>query len=320
MTRFIKVFLTTCFMTLVWATAQTFPVSVAHKYGTTTIESQPGRIVMLGFNDQDALYAVGARPVAVRHWFQNHPHDVFPWAQAAAGDASPAILGVGELDFETILSYDPDLIIGQFIGLTQAEYERLSQIAPTVAQSADYADYETPWQEMTRMVGKAVGQADAANQAVGEVEAAFAQAKADHPEFAGQTVAVALPNPDGGYWLYASNDNRGRAFAAMGFSIPAEVDEAAGKQSYVDVSEERLDLLDQDVLVILESDEHPVPDLDTWLNDPLFQSLEVVKDGQMLQLKGEAANALVFNTVLSLPYALDAMLPELAAMLKQGGV
>ena len=305
--------------TLNFTLAQEFPVTIEHEFGSTIIASQPERIVMLGFNDQDALYAVGAKPVAVRHWFQDHPHDIFPWAQAAAGDASPAILGVGELDFETILSYDPDLIIGQFVGFTEAEYTRLSQVAPTVAQSADYEDYQTPWQEMTRMVGQAVGQADAADKAVAEVEAAFAQVKTDHPEFAGQEVAIALPNPDGGYWVYASDDNRGRAFQAMGFGIPAEIDEAAGGKGYVDVSEERLDLLDQDVLVVLESDEHPVPDLDTWLNDPIFQSLGVVKDGRMLRLKGEAANALVFNTVLSLPYALDAMLPKLAAMLQQGG-
>lgn len=291
--------------------AQDFPVTIQHRFGETTISSQPERIIMLGYNDQDALYAVGAQPVAVRHWFHDHPHDIFPWAEAAAGAASPDILSVGELDFETILSYQPDLIIGQFIGLSQAEYERLAQIAPTVAQSADYSDYETPWQTMTRTVGKAVGRASEAEEAIDVVQSAFVRARFAHPEFVGKEIIVALPNPDGGYWVYGSNDNRGRTVEALGFNVPDIINQEAGDKNYVALSAERLDLLEADVLLILESDEHPVPDINEWLNDPLLQSLEVVKAGRLIRLVGEPANAMVFNTVLSLPYALEALLPEL---------
>lgn len=305
------------FLPLSVTQAQDFPVTIEHRFGETIIPSQPERIIMLGYNDQDALYAVGAQPVAVRHWFHDHPHDIFPWAAAAAGDASPEILPVGELDFETILSYQPDLIIGQFIGLSQAEYERLAQIAPTVAQAADYSDYETPWQEMTRIIGKAVGKSAEAQEAVDAVQSAFVRARLAHPEFVGKEIIVALPNPDGGYWVYAANDNRGRTVEALGFKVPDIINQEAGDKSYVAISAERLDLLEADILIILESDEHPVPDINDWLNDPLLQSLEVVKSGGLIRLVGEPANALVFNTVLSLPYALEAMLPELVQVLAE---
>lgn len=295
------------------AFAQTFPVTVEHKYGSTTVDAAPERIVTLGYNDQDALYAVGAQPIAVRHWFGTDPHDIFPWARAAAGDAAPTVMNTAELDLEAILNFDPDLIVGQFIGLTRAEYDRLSQIAPTVAQSGDYPDYATPWQEMTRNLGASVGRAGAAATAVQTVENAFAEAAAAHPEFAGREVVVMLPNPDGGFWVYSSNDNRARSLIALGFKIPEEIDALAGENTYIDVSEERYDLLDHDLLLILNSDEHPVPNLDDWIATPLFKGLNVAKEGRVLVLEGGPANALIFNTVLSLPYALESILPELQA-------
>jgi iron complex transport system substrate-binding protein len=48
------------------ATGQTaaaaFPVSVEHKFGTTRIESEPERVVTVGYTDQDPVLALGRRP------------------------------------------------------------------------------------------------------------------------------------------------------------------------------------------------------------------------------------------------------------------
>jgi iron complex transport system substrate-binding protein len=35
------------------------PVTIAHKHGSTTIRSEPARIVTVGLTDQDALLALG---------------------------------------------------------------------------------------------------------------------------------------------------------------------------------------------------------------------------------------------------------------------
>ncbi len=42
------------------------------------------------------------------------------------------------------------IIVAVYSGITRSDYEKLSKIAPTVAQSGKWDDYETPWSEMTR--------------------------------------------------------------------------------------------------------------------------------------------------------------------------
>ena len=46
-----------------------FPVTIKHKYGDTTIEKAPERVVCIGLTDQDALMALGVVPVGITYWF-----------------------------------------------------------------------------------------------------------------------------------------------------------------------------------------------------------------------------------------------------------
>lgn len=55
----------------------------------------------------------------------------------------------GELDIERIAALEPDLISGVYSGITEDEYVRLSEIAPTITQTGGYVDFGMPWQEMT---------------------------------------------------------------------------------------------------------------------------------------------------------------------------
>jgi iron complex transport system substrate-binding protein len=42
-----------------------FPVTVGHKFGSTTIPSAPKRVVAVGYTDQDPVLALGVVPVGV---------------------------------------------------------------------------------------------------------------------------------------------------------------------------------------------------------------------------------------------------------------
>lgn len=61
----------------------TFPVTVEHKFGSTTITQAPERVLSLGYTDQDPLFALGITPVAVRYWYSDTPYAIFPWAVEA---------------------------------------------------------------------------------------------------------------------------------------------------------------------------------------------------------------------------------------------
>ncbi|MEZ5252074.1 MAG: ABC transporter substrate-binding protein [Ilumatobacteraceae bacterium] len=121
-----------------------FPVTIEHKYGETTIEAEPMRVVSVGFGEHDNLLAIGVVPVAVRDWYGEQPYATWPWAQDELGDATPEVLSSTELNFEQIAALEPDLILGIASGMTDSDYATLSAIAPTVAQPADYVDYGTP--------------------------------------------------------------------------------------------------------------------------------------------------------------------------------
>jgi iron complex transport system substrate-binding protein len=147
-----------------------FPLTLEHKYGSTTIEAVPERIVTVGLLEQDPLLALGVTPVGTTEWFGGYPGSIWPWAQPLLGDTVPTSVGdATAVDAERIAALDPDVILALYSGLTQEQYDQLSGIAPTVAQPAEYVDYGIPWQELTRTVGAIVGKAAEADALVSDV-------------------------------------------------------------------------------------------------------------------------------------------------------
>jgi len=286
--------------------------TIEHKFGTTEIQGTPERVVSLGFTEQDAIYALGVKPVAVRYAFGDKEDAIFPWAEDEAGDTDPEILNMpfGELNFEKIAVLQPDLILGVTSGITAEEYETLSQIAPTVAQSGEYVDFGTPWQEMTTRIGRALGKEDRAKELVADVEARFARARQQYPDLEGATVTLSGPALNGEYPFHASEDTRTRFLTALGLEVPAELDKIAGEKFFGTVSRERAELLDNDLIIwqVGSSEERAAIEA-----DPILQQLDAVRAGRAVFLAGDAYDALQFTSVLSLPFLLDGVALMLAA-------
>jgi len=291
--------------------AGAFPVEVVHKHGTTTIRSVPQRVVTVGFNDHDAVLALGVTPVGVRDWFGDQPYATWPWATEALGDAKPEVLSSSELRFERIAALRPDVIIGVYSGMTKQEYATLSKIAPTVADSADHPDYNTPWQEMTRTVGAVLGRAAEADELIAGVEERIAQARADHPEFEGASGVVIDGPLNGKYGILGETDPRGRLLEALGFEYPAAVNDAVPDDSfYGEVSAERLDILDTDVQVWLSY----APDTRrTVEGQPLYRKLRAAREERTVFLSELLTGAMGFSSVLSIPFLLGPLTSQLAA-------
>ncbi|HEX2133954.1 MAG TPA: iron-siderophore ABC transporter substrate-binding protein [Actinophytocola sp.] len=294
-------------------TGSAFPVSVEHKYGTTTIPEEPRRVVTLGLSDHDAVLALGVTPVGAIDWFKERPYGQWPWTRELWGENLPEIVGERD-DFnkEKILTLEPDLILALYSGMSKEQYDELSKIAPVVGQPKDFPDYGAPWQEMTRLAGQALGKADEVEDLISDVDDRFARVRAEHPEWKGRTVAVVDPFQPGQYAVFQETDPKAVFMTEMGFVVPDAINEAAGDNNAAEVSTERGDLIDTDLLVFLTAD----PTAEQRIKaDPVFQGLDVAKENRAMFVpyaEPPIGAALSFNTVLSIPYAIDEFVPLLA--------
>nr|WP_239029310.1 iron-siderophore ABC transporter substrate-binding protein [Pseudonocardia acidicola] len=291
-----------------------FPASVTHKFGTTVVPAAPQRVVSLGYTDQDAILALGVVPVAIREFTGKQPSATWPWARDRLQGQQPQVLD-GEINLETLAALRPDLIIGVSAGLTREQYESYSRIAPTIAQPEGFVDYGTPWQDATRVIGTALGRSAQADKLVTDLQARFAAIRSANAEFAGKRAVVAARSSlDGGnYFVWSSQDSRGRFLSALGFQVPAEFDRLAGDQFYADISAERLNLLDDNDLVVWIT--IPGTQGSGIERQPGYPALRVGKEQRVVTLTEEQGVALSFGSVLSLPALLDSLPPQFAERL-----
>lgn len=290
-----------------------YPVTIKHKYGETTITEAPKRVVCVGLTDQDTLMALGTVPVGITYWFGDESlQGVYPWAQEYLGDAElPTVLKDSDgIQIEKVAALAPDLIIGQYAGMTEAEYKKLSAMGvPVVAQNGDYADYGTPWDTAAVTLGTAIGRPKAAQELVDSVKKRIADEAAAHPEFGGQTAAVVTPYD--GLFLYGPEDPRSRLLVDLGFDLHSLITDADDSEFGVSVSAERTtDLDDVGVAVWLdyEADKQV---------QKLFEGTTAYDEGRWFDISEKGSGnyyvAHSFVTPLSLPYVLDRYVPQLAA-------
>lgn len=295
-----------------------FPVTVEHKFGSTEIPARPTRVVTLGLSDQDAALALGVTPIAVTDWYGDYESAVWPWAQDLLGETKPTVLEKGKFtgdqlfNYEQIAKLEPDLIIGLYVGIKQEQYDKLTEIAPTVAQSADFFDYGMPWQEITMTMGEALGLEPEARALIADVDAEFAAAAKAHPEFAGLEAIVAERFEAGLSFARGPQDPRTRFMTALGFELPKEIADLAGDKDGTEISDEQMSLLDRDILVWNTGF---APEVEAEIQgSSLYQQLDVVEAGHDLFVSDPVVSAaLTWSTVVSLPYALEKLVPELAA-------
>lgn len=280
-----------------------FPVSIEHKYGTTTIEAEPTRVVALGPTDQDPLLALGVVPVAVVDWRGAAVH---PWNEELFTGASP--VGIEDpatsVDFEAIAATEPDLIVSLWSGITEDDYVTLSEIAPTIAQSGDHPDFGAPWDVNTRVVGLATGRSTEAEALIADVEAAIDATRAAHPELEGQSITVASDFADGNVYITPPDDARYDLLEGLGMeTAPAALD-GVDTLSFEQV--DQLNALDVVFWITI-----PGATIDT---DPVYTAQSIHTEGRDIfpTDESELSLALTFGTVLSIPYTLDHLTPLLA--------
>lgn len=305
-----------------------FPVTIQHALGETTITEEPERVLVMDSESADTTLALGVVPVSFMNQSWGGDEDgYFPWTREAIDelvDVTPETQSfysdTGELEFELILEQDPDVILAPYSGFSKEDYERLSEIAPTVPY--DYKPWQpSSWQATTMNIGLALGLPARAADLIEETEAALDQAKQDHPEYEGVTFIYGTYLRDGETQtaVYAPADPRVKFFESLGLTIAPDVITAAdaeGEESFtVGVSLEELNTIDADIYIAWASEQSEV---DYTLENPLFADWRVIAAGKDMWITDPALSSSAQRaSVLSIPWAIDETTADLTELIER---
>ncbi|WP_406447706.1 iron-siderophore ABC transporter substrate-binding protein [Streptomyces sp. NBC_00876] len=296
------------------AAAGAFPVTVEHAFGSTEIAKAPQRVVSVGYTDDQAVLALGIKPVGMVDQYPNPAgkspdiNTQWPWVKDKWGDTRPEVImknGDSGPNYEKIAALRPDLIIAVYSEIDRAAYDKLSKIAPTVGRTkGEKEPFSAPWQDNAVHIAKALGKENEGTALVKGIQGKLDAAAEAHPEFAEQT-GVALSWYDKSVAPFTTTDVRGRLVTGIGYKGATEIDKIAGGKFYTVLSPERMDLVDVDRIFVINDK----ADQEALKKSELFSNLSAVKDGRvsyLLDSEGPAVGAAMSQgTLLSLPYAID---------------
>lgn len=295
-----------------------FPTTIEHTFGETTIESEPQRIVTLGWNAQDVVYALGEEPVGMPiEAYGATEEQIKPWqSEHFDPDVTTLFDTTDGPPFEEIASLRPDVILAPYEGFDEATYETLSDIAPTVA----YPDkpWQTTWQDQTTMVGQALGRSGDAQALVDETEGLLQKTAKEHPEFEGKTISVLSLGPDN--YVYMPTDPRVQLLNELGF-VNAEgvVDiakETGGEEFAPAIPKEEVDSVNADVVIGYADG----VGAETVRNDPVYANLGAFEDGSAYVLDDQQViGGMSSVSVLSVPWVMDRIVPSLSEAAEAAG-
>ena len=293
------------------SSSDAFPVTVGTAFGEVEIEEEPQRVVALGWSDAETALALGVQPVGASDWLGFGGEGVGPWSEGRY-DEAPEIIETLEPSLEAIAALEPDLILDTRSDGTRERYDSLSAIAPTVGAPEGVGAYQTTWQQQLELVGQALGRTDEAEQLQGEVEQAFADAAAEHPEFAGTEVAVGAYTSEG-FGAYVRGDTRVDFMEALGFTNKPAIQDLATESFFVPVADEQVSLLDAPLTVVFPIFVDPAQ----ITGNPLWQTLGSVQQGDAVVLEDETlVNAFSSGSAPGQLYALENAVPLFAETLR----
>ncbi|WP_454042736.1 iron-siderophore ABC transporter substrate-binding protein [Cellulosimicrobium sp. Marseille-Q8652] len=292
------------------AAGEQFPVTIETAFGDVEIPEEPTRVVALGWGDAETALALGVEPVGASDWLAFGGDGVGPWLEDAYTE-SPEIIGTLEPSYEQIAVLDPDVILDVKSSGDPERYERLSEIAPTVAVPEGGEAYLASMEDQVSMIATALGRADAGEELLAEVDDAFAAAREENPDFEGKTAVI------GSYWAegfgaYVSSSSRGEFMQSLGFVTKPEIDEAAGEEFSANLGTENVALLDAD-LTVIQPIGFTAADVEA---QPAFQTVPSVADGRYVVFDDkDLSNAFSLGTPTAVVYAIDNVVPLFAEAL-----
>jgi iron complex transport system substrate-binding protein len=301
-----------------------FPVTITHAFGETTIPAKPVRIAAVAWANHEVPLALGVVPVgfARTDWGDDDGDGVLPWVEdklKELGAATPVLFDETDgIDFEAVADTNPDVILASYSGLTQEDYDTLSQIAPVVAYPK--LAWGTSMADMIKINSRAIGLAAEGERLVSDLDRTVARSFARYPNLAGKKALFTWIDPANlsQVGFYTTHDPRAGFLAAVGMATPRVVAEkSAGSTTFWEtISAEQVDQL-SDVDIIITYDTPAGASVAKAKADRLLSKLPALARGSVAILQDSTPLAASANpSPLSVGWGIDnyfALLAEAAS-------
>ena len=244
---------------------------IEHAMGKTEIKGTPKRIVVLTNEGTEALLELGIKPVgAAKSWtgkpWYNHIEKEMDGVQNL-GDES-------QINIEAVAALKPDLIIGNKMRQEKI-YDQLSKIAPTVFSDTLRGEWKTNFEFYAKVLNK---------EAEGkEIIKKFDDRAASIAKLAGDKLKTEISIVrfmPGKTRIYLGDTFSGIILKQIGFARP---ENQRSNDFTIEIGKERLKEADGQVIFYFTYEtgngEGSSREKE-WLQDPMFKSLNAVKNGK----------------------------------------
>jgi iron complex transport system substrate-binding protein len=298
------------------------PVTISHAFGETVISQESERIVTLGQGSAETVLALGKVPVGVEEYpWGSDESGYLPWVHdeivSRGAELPTQFTGATELDIEAIVELEPDLILAPWSGVTQDQYDLLSDIAPTVVYPE--LPWTITWQQQIETIGQALGKSDEAADLITDIDDQLASAA--RPEYTGLVFSFIYNTGPGSLGVFLADEQRVAMVRALGLTVDPVVDtleETEGTDSAV-IGLENADLLkNSDLVFTFYSDEANRSEVEA---QPLYKQIPAVGKGAVVAPVDQpfVTGSSMINP-LTVPWALERYTPMIdAAVAKANG-
>ncbi|MBR8743113.1 ABC transporter substrate-binding protein [Nocardiopsis sp. MG754419] len=285
-----------------------YPLTLTTWAGESVLEERPERVAVLGFSPNvDALEAIGATPV---YALSDEDWEWRDRGWESGIEVVDTATRKDPINFEGIAAADPDLIVATNGVHDEADFAKLTDIAPVLDNEEQIPGDRIDWRETQRLIGRTLDLGEAAEEAIARAEQEIDAAAEEVGDVSGSTITIAYDYTETGMDYYTVTDGTAEEIVGrLGFAPNplAEhfVDDAG-------VSDEQIALLDADMLVVFYNN---AADRDAREEMDLFQALPPVEEGRYVSVLSDQADSGGNATwvlrrgasALSLPWAMGAI-------------
>ncbi|MEM1256007.1 MAG: iron-siderophore ABC transporter substrate-binding protein [Cyanobacteria bacterium P01_H01_bin.21] len=266
--------------------------TIEHAMGNVEVSVSPQRVVTLDTAPLDAALALGIKPVGTAIYGQ------LPGYLGDQVDGIEILGDASQPNLETILQFNPDLILGTKLSLEE-QYTQLSQMAPTVLTEGSGRTGD--WQENLKLYAEALGQSERAEQLLQQYQQNVRRLQDTIGQPQTLELSVLIVTKDS---VRASTTGSfsGSVLQDVGFSRTSAQDDEQGYS--LPLSSEALDTLDGDYIFLIHSTYRPggVQKAE-FMTHPVWSQLQAVQQGRVCEVTLDVwlagRNILAANQILA---------------------